>query len=286
MKFALVFLLLSTAGWAKWSVSTYNIRNFDNDPEAGRTNLVELGKVLKDFQSDVMAFVEVVNVQAFETLIKKNLTDLEYKISDCGGFGKQRLALAYNTKVFDYVTHAEDLTFSGNGTRCGSLRPVLLLTLRHRQTKSTYTFGVVHLKAGGNIRAMEQRWQQYKKLEKLSAHYKDEAFILLGDFNTTGFQIHDQDYEKFEALLSSSSLRTTSETLQCTSYWMGNEGGAQHQPSILDHIVVQDREINAVDSVRVGTHCARVDCRPATPAELGKTYEAISDHCPVQVVFK
>ncbi len=286
MKFALVFIFLTTAGWAKWSASTYNVRNFDNDPQAGRTNLAELGKVIKDFQSDVMAFAEVVNVQAFDTLIRKNLPDLDYKISDCGGFGKQRLAIAYNRKVFDYVKHSEDLTFSGNGTKCGSLRPVLLLTLRNRVTNSTYTFGVVHLKAGGNIRAMEQRWQQYNKLEKLSGNYKNETFILMGDFNTTGFNIHDQDYEKFDALLSASSLRTTSENLHCTSYWVGNEGGVQHRPSILDHIVIQERDAHLVDSVRVGTHCAQVDCRPATPTELGATYESVSDHCPVQVIFR
>ena len=57
MKFSLLLiLLLSTPGWAKWSVSTFNIRNFDKDFRQGRTDLEELARILKDVKSDVMAF--------------------------------------------------------------------------------------------------------------------------------------------------------------------------------------------------------------------------------------
>lgn len=285
MKFALIFLLLSTAGWAKWSVSSYNIRNFDNDPDAGKTDLVALGNVIKEFQSDVMAFVEVVNKPAFDALIKKNLPGYQYQISSCGGFGKQHLAIVYNSK-FEYVKQVEDFSFSGTGNKCGSLRPVFLVTLKAKSTNAIYTFGAVHLKAGGNSRAMEQRWQQYTKLNGLTANYKNENLILLGDFNTTGYNIKDEDYTKFEDLLSSASLRTNSENVACTAYWTGTQGGEEHQPSILDHIVVQDKIAGSVESVKVGAHCALVNCKPATPTNLGKTYQSVSDHCPVQVTFR
>lgn len=286
MKFALLFLLLSTAGWAKWSVSTYNIRNFDNDPEAGRTNLTELGSILKEFQSDVMAFEEIINKTAFDALMKRNLPDHSYQLSGCGGFGRQHLAIAYNSKTFEYVKHAEDLSFSGNTTKCGSLRPVLLVTLRHKSSKALYTFGAVHLKAGGNQRAMEQRWQQYTKLVSLSSQYVKENLILLGDFNTTGYNIKDQDYVKFDEFMGDSSLRTVSERISCTSYWTGTLGGPEHQPSHLDHIVIQDKNFPAVESVKVGAHCARNECRPGTPEALGTSYQSVSDHCPLQVTFK
>lgn len=287
MKFSLfLILLLSSHAWAKWSVSTYNIRNFDNDRGAGPTNLVELGKIIKSVQSDVMAFEEVVNKTAFDTLIKKNLPGYAYQLSSCGGFGKQHLAVVFNPRTFEFVSQAEDLSFSGSANGCGSLRPVLLVTLMHKESKKIFTFGAVHLKAGGDSRAMSQRWQQYANLSTLIKKYANQNLIMLGDFNTTGYNIKNQDYQKFEDLLGSSGTRTMTETLGCTNYWTGTLGGAEYESSILDHIVLQDKNVAAVREVRVGAHCAMTDCRPATPANLGVSFQSVSDHCPVQVTFQ
>lgn len=287
MKFAVLFLLLSLPGWAKWSVSTYNIRNFDQDADAGATNLTELGKIIQEVKSDVMGFNEVVNLDAFKILMTKNLPDYHYVTSTCGGFGKQHLAVVYNPKVFKFQLMTEDMNFSGSGNRCGSLRPVMLVTLEHIESKKVYTFGTVHLKAGGNDRAMAQRWLQYGLLKKLIAQYSNKNLILFGDFNTTGYNVKDQDFEKFEDLLTSSQLRTSAEETGCTSYWHGgNEEGEEHISSILDHVVVQDKNFASVESVKVASHCARLNCRPASPKDLGLSYQSVSDHCPVQVTFK
>lgn len=286
MKFAFLLLLLSLPGWAKWSVSTYNIRNFDNDPSAGTTNLNELGKIIKEMQSDVMAFEEVINLKAFDTLIKKNLPGYAYEISECGGFGKQHLAVVYNPKTFDFVEQEEDLTFSGSRDGCGSLRPLFLVTLKNKANKSNYTFAAAHLKAGGNDRAMAQRWQQYAKLEVIAKAFDQKNLILLGDLNTTGYNIKDKDFVKFEEFMNDSKMRTMTETIGCTNYWTGTLGGKEHQSSILDHIVIHDKNVSSVESVKVGSHCARTECRPSTPEELGLSYQSVSDHCPVQVTFK
>lgn len=287
MKFSLLFaLLISSPLWAKWSVTTYNIRNFDKDMSAGRTDLVELAKIIKDVQSDVMAFEEVVNKKAFDDLVKKNLPGYAYQISGCGGGGKQHLAVVYNTKTFEFISKKEDLSFSGSFSECGSLRPVFLVTLKNIASKTNYTFGAVHLKAGGNQSAFSQRWEQYAKLEKLSKTYEKENLILLGDFNSTGYNIKDQDFVKFEEFINDAGLRTMTETLGCTNYWMGTVGGPEFQSSILDHIIVQDKNVAQVTSTRVGAHCAKTECRPARPSELGTSYESVSDHCPVQVQFK
>jgi endonuclease/exonuclease/phosphatase family metal-dependent hydrolase len=286
MKFAILLLLLSFPGWAKWSVSTYNIRNFDRDPSAGTTNLTELGKIIKDVQSDVMAFEEVVNKIAFDALIKKYLPGYVYEISDCGGFGKQHLALAYNPKIFELVNQLEDLTFSGSSEGCGSLRPLLLVTLRNKSSKGLYVFGVAHLKAGGNDQAMLQRWQQYTKLEHVAGEYAQSNLIILGDLNTTGYNIHDKDYVKFESFIDSAKMRTASENIGCTNYWSGTQGGEEFQSSILDHIIVQDKNVSTIASVKVGAHCARTACRPTTVSDLGLSFQSVSDHCPVQVSFK
>jgi endonuclease/exonuclease/phosphatase family metal-dependent hydrolase len=287
MKFSLLFiLLLSFPGWAKWSVTTYNIRNFDSDPWSGNTNIQELGKIIKEVKSDVMVFEEVVNEKAFEDLVKKYLSGYAYEISDCGGYGKQHLAIVYNPKTFEYVKQVEDLSFSGSRSGCGSLRPVLLVTLKHLESKKNYTFGAVHLKAGGNDRAFRQRWEQYNKLEDLSKDYSKENLILLGDFNTTGYYIKDTDFQKFQDFMNESKLRTVAESIGCTNYWSGTQGGDEFQPSILDHVVVQDKNVSSIEGIKVASHCAKMACRPATPERLGTTFQNVSDHCPVQVTFK
>lgn len=289
MKISLILMFLfSSSVWAKWSVATYNIRNFDRDTREGRTDLVELARIIKTAKSDVMAFQEIVNVQAFKKMIAANLPGYAYQITTCGGGGKQKIALAYNQASFDFVNRIEDRTFSGGeGTNgCGSLRPVLVVDLRHKETSKLYTFGVVHLKAGGNKRDFERRWKQYGGLKHLSDRYTNKNLILLGDFNTTGYSPKDDDYVRFENFISRASMRTMSETLGCTSYWKGTLGGEEHQPSVLDHIIIQDKQINEVAEVKLGAHCAQVSCRPATRSELGISYDSVSDHCPIQVTFK
>lgn len=286
MKFTLLLLLLlSSTTWAKWSVATYNIRNFDSDNREGPTDLTELGRIIKSVQSDVMAFEEVVNVPAFQKLVKDNLPGYSYEISSCGGMGKQQLAVVYNLKTFEFLSMAEDRTFSGSDS-CGSLRPVLLVDLVHKETKKIYTFGVVHLKAGGSSSAHSQRWKQYQKLVSLTKRYAQKNLILLGDFNTTGYSIKDDDFVRFEDFIGDAKMRSMTETLNCTSYWNGGKGLLEFQPSILDHIVIQDKQANAVEGVKIGSHCAKLNCRPATPNELGPSFESVSDHCPVQVTFK
>jgi endonuclease/exonuclease/phosphatase family metal-dependent hydrolase len=284
---ALLSLLVGSQVWASWSVSTYNIRNFDHDYQAGETNLRELGKNLKEFKSDVMAFVEVVNENAFKQVIEENLPGYLSLISSCGGFGKQKLAVSFNPKIFNFVSTAEDMTFSGpSQTKCGSLRPVFLVTLQHKQSKEFYVFAAIHLKAGGADSAMQQRWTQYEKLAKLAGKYSEKNLIMLGDFNTTGYNLKNEDYTHFDRLLVGASLKTTSENLACTSYWTGTLGTGQHQSSILDHIVLDKNLSDSVQDVVLGSHCAAMNCKDATPEELGVSYQTVSDHCPIQVTFK
>lgn len=288
MKFLLVLsLLVSSSTWAKWSVSIFNIRNFDQDMRSNvRTDLVELAKIVKSVKSDAMGFVEVVNAEALKTFMNKNLPDYKYTISSCGGFGKQKLALAYNPKVFELITAQEDFSFSGSAG-CGSLRPVYLVTLKKMDTNEPVIFALAHLKAGGNEGAYSQRWIQYKKLAALANTYKGKNLIVLGDLNTTGYTVKDRDYSKFVDFLVAADFKTTSEDISCSSYWSGGQGFVKnYQPSILDHIVVPSTLNETIIETRVGSHCEKVACRPATPDQLGKSFKSVSDHCPIQVTFK
>lgn len=287
MKFLLVLLLLATnTVFAKWSLSTYNIRNFDRDHEAGATNIAELEKILLSVKSDVMGFQEIVNTPAFEKVVRKTLSTHELVKSSCGGYGKQHLALLYNKSAFELVKKEEDLSYTGTEAACGSLRPLFLVTLKQKKTGEKFIFGLVHLKAGGDERAFRQRWAQYKKLRLLSGQYEKANLILLGDFNTTGYNIRNVDYEKFEDFLSSSGMRTVSEQLTCTTYWHGADQSPNMEPSLLDHIVMSDSNYGRVQQIKLGAHCGRMNCRSALPKDLGMSYESVSDHCPIQVTFK
>ncbi len=282
----LLSMLLGNHAWADWSVSTYNIRNFNRDHQAGPTNIAELTKNIKEHKSDVMTFIEVVNQKAFEIVIKTSLPGYAMAISSCGGFGKQKLAIVWNPQIFNYISHAEDMTFSGEANTCGSLRPVLLVNLVQRATGKDFIFAAVHLKAGGAESAMRQRWMQYELLAKLTQRHKAKQLVMMGDFNTTGYNIKDADYTQFTHLMNTAGLHTTSQNLGCTSYWTGGDEDGFHQSSILDHVIVESDMKNTVQNVIVGSHCAKLDCRDATPEDLGVSYQAVSDHCPVQVTFK
>lgn len=289
MKFTLLILLLiSSSVWAKWSVSTYNIRNFDQDPTSGKTDLVELKKIITTMKSEVMAFNEVVNAEAFDGLVKSTLPGYQYKLSTCGGRGKQKIAIAYDPAIFDFVTMKEDFTFSGSGLEgtCGTLRPVFLVTLKMKKTKEVYTFGGVHLKAKGDLASMQTRWGQYRKLENLVQEVGNGRLILLGDFNTTGYNIRDEDYTRFNNFLNQAGMWTASEELGCTSYWTGADEDPSMKASILDHIVMSNALSTKVEATRVGAHCQRTSCDEVLVSGLGLSFEKVSDHCPVQVNFK
>lgn len=287
MKIALFLSIFYISGaWAKWNATSYNIRNFDRDPVAGATNISQLTDIIKDFKSDVMTFVEVVNASAFKRLISDALPGYKYQLTTCGGFGNQKLALVYNPKTFKFISAQEDLSFSGEANSCGSLRSVLITKMKNLQNGETYNFISVHLKAGGDDAAMDQRSAQYAKLTKLMNKYKNQNLVVMGDFNTTGYIHHDRDYNDFTKMLRSTNTKTMSANLGCTSYWEGEEENGRHQSSILDHILVGSQVMKSVGDVYVGTHCAKMDCKEAQPEALGLSYKFVSDHCPIQVNFQ
>lgn len=289
MKFTLIIMLLiSSTAWAKWSVSAYNIRNFDRDPDAGQTDYNELQRIIGTVKSDVMAFEEVVNADAFASVMAKALPSYRYTISTCGGFGKQKIAIAYNPKVFDFVSQKEDMTFSGSAleSSCGSLRPVFLVTLKMKKTDENFIFAGVHLKAGGDPRSMQSRWGQYRKLENLIQEVGNGKLILMGDFNTTGYNIRNDDYTRFNQMLEQSGMWTASENIACTNYWTGGDQNPNMAPSILDHIIMSNAMASNVETAKVGTHCQKTSCAEVLEADLGLSYAKVSDHCPIQVTFK
>jgi len=282
----ILFSLISFNLYAHFSVSTFNIRNFDKDSRSS-VDKTELKKIIINLNSDVIAFEEVVNAKAFEELIKDALPEYQYKISKCGGTGRQKLALVFHSKKFQFISENEDLSFSDfNGNKCGSLRPVYFVKLKDQVSKESYTFGLVHLKAGGSRQAMQRRWEQYKNLEEKLTVMRDDRVIVLGDFNTTGYLSQDDDFLNFSELLSRADFFAATSQLGCSSYWDGGSGGTSYYPSLLDHVLLTSKFPLKVNDVSVGTHCQKISCQISTAEELGKSYASVSDHCPIKVTFK
>ncbi len=274
---------------ASLKIGTYNIKTFDASP--GMTNKKELTQILKNLDFDFLTVQEIVNVASFKKLIKKNFPNFKVIASDCGGAGKQKIAFIYNTKKFLIESfydddRVSDVVNSQSSLGCHSLRPALVGVFRDIQTREKFVMMGVHLKAGGSLRSYSRRRVQYRKLKQIVDEFRADKvknIILMGDFNTTGFDLRDSDYKNFSRLLSDTNMTTTSDQISCSSYWSGLDRSDNiEESSILDHIVVPKSFLGKTKTITtVGTHCAKLACSRASESELGISYEQVSDHCPI-----
>lgn len=264
---------------------------FDSKP--GTTNKKELVKILNDLDFDFLTVEEIVNAGSFTNLIERNFRDHKLLLSRCGGGGKQKLGFIYNKSKFQLINFYEDDSLSDTRTSddgCGRLRPALVGIFKEKKTNKKFVMIGVHLKAGGSPSSYAQREEQYKTLKSIIRSFKRKRIydvVVMGDFNTTGYVHRDEDYSNFRDLLSDVRLNTSATKLDCTSYWSGmNTQDDIEESSILDHIVYPDRFLNYSRArVEVHSHCAKVRCSNVSDRELGKSYEEVSDHCPVITTF-
>ncbi len=184
------------------------------------------------------------------------------------------------------ISSANEIHGSGLDRACGSLRPEFIVTLKMKSSKENYTFAGTHLKAMGDPASMQTRWGQYRKLENLVQEIGNRRLILLGDFNTTGYNIRNEDYTRFNNFLDEAGMWTASENIECSSYWTGADQDPNMASSILDHIVMSNALASQVEATKVGAHCQKVKCESVMESALGLSYAKVSDHCPLQVSFK
>lgn len=294
-KLTLVFLALtlSLQAFAALKISTYNIRNFDSKKDP--TNKKELARVLKSLKFDILQVEEIVNTTSFKNFVQKEFPGYELVLTKCGGGGRQKVGFLYNPTKFKLLKHYEDMRVSDPQVvvgqyGCGRLRPALVGIFQERKTRKKVVVIGVHLKAGGSETSFEKRFKQYEIIGQMLDELKLADFhniIVLGDFNTTGFDLRNLDYEKFNDLLIDSKFETTGTRVNCTSYWSGMDRHDQiEEASILDHIIYPKSKLGYKRvSVRVGAHCARSKCHDVSSQDLGVTYKEVSDHCPVSATF-
>lgn len=294
---ALILVLTATTLKANSSfkISSYNIRNFaqidgedsNYKPIDGPTNPQALEKVIRESQSDIMAFQEIINAQLFERLLADILPSHRVVITECGGTADQKIALAYNEKIFQLERYEEEWRVALS-TRCNyGLRPALVTWLKHRKSRKKIAVVVVHLKAGSGDRNRATRKEQHEVLktilDDIEANQPHDV-IILGDFNTTSYFEQTPGAAQFEKFLDSNKLKNTTSKVGCTSFWQGDRGDEKMWPSHLDHIL--HRGTSRVSYPKSLAHCALSRCSPSPLDQLGASFKGVSDHCPIQVQVK
>jgi endonuclease/exonuclease/phosphatase family metal-dependent hydrolase len=292
--FVILFLLVGQS-YASLKITSYNIRTFGKDGET--TNTRELKKIIKDLRSDIIGVQEIVNSRSFHSFIRSNFKNYNVVLSKCGGGGKQKLGFVYDKTKLKLIKHIEDDSISDpqvdkvRGGDCdASLRPLMLGFFQEIKTKRKLLVIGVHLKAGGSERSFAKRAVQYKMLKDIYKSYeaKYKNIIVLGDFNTTGYDDRNIDYDRYMSMVSGMRASDITRKISCTAYWGGEIWDDEiEEPSILDHILIsRNLQRGKVTGVRVDAHCKRVNCAEAEVSELGTSYESVSDHCPISATIQ
>lgn len=293
-KLTFLVCLLVFNSYASLKITSYNIRNFDKKGHG--TDKVELLKIINNLKSDLIAVEEIYNAQSFRKFLSRNLPNYKLILSNCGGGGKQKLGFLYNPEKLVLIKSIEDAGISDPGGvissyGCGSLRPAMLGFFKERKSNKKFVAVAVHLKAGSGSKNYAKRWRQYKYIVKMIRELRlanHKNIVVLGDFNTTGWDKRDQDYKKFNDLLKLTGTSTSSRNINCTSYWTGPIYTDDiEEPSVLDHIVYNKNFLGMqLKSASIGTHCKIASCKEVYNSTLGRSYEAVSDHCPLSANFE
>lgn len=285
----------SAQAYATFKISSYNIRNFSQleghelaeKEREGATDPTALALTLKESKSDIMTFQEIINASLFEQVLAQQFPTHRLLVTECGGTAEQKVALAYDEKVFKLERYDEEWRVSLS-TRCNfGLRPALVAWLKHIRSGKRIAVIVVHLKAGSGDRNRATRRDQHLVLNTVIEELQTQNFddiILTGDFNTTSFIEQTPGAQQFEEFLKENKLKNLTSKVGCSSYWQGAGIEQTMVPSHLDHILHKGNSRFSV-SASLG-HCRRNKCEEASRDALGATFNHVSDHCPIQAEIR
>ena len=261
-------------------VVTWNLANFRGDAE--EHDLARMREVIEELDPDVLALQEVRSPDALREL----LPGWELVVSDRGGRGHQRLAIAWRSDRVRSLAEPREHSQLSLG---GRVRPGLSAYLRGRSGGPDFAVLVVHLKAMPD--GIDQRRRQWPVLLDLAAELAattgDRDLIVLGDFNSTGAPGQGPADEQRELTehLSAAALRRLPNASGCSAYYDGRRRDAWKEPSEIDLVWIRelDEALGSEAQVVSGAHCQRYACRDfrSTQAYPVRDYERVSDHCPV-----
>lgn len=286
-------LLVSLIGsaYAKLTIATYNIRNFDYDVRSNTpTNKSHLRETLQQINADLLAVQEINQKFIFNKFIKSNFSEHEVALTDCGGSHDQKLGFVFNTKKLKLIGFEENLKIvdpsDPSNTSCEGSRPLAIAHFKMLDSNEELIAMAVHLKSGGQRKSINKRFMQLKVLTEAVQKYKSlgfKNFIIMGDFNSTQYTFKGVEYDKFNSLVSKMGMVDLTKSIPCTSYWWGGRSDGKQHPSVLDHVLVSESlAFNKIAKTASPlTHCQKLRCETTDERDMGISFDEVSDHCPV-----
>ncbi len=273
------------------TISTFNIRNYPKNKYNGpTTNKKLLGQILQGLKFDILSIQEILDHNDFTSLVKLYLPQYKIVYTNCGGSTNQLMAILYKPQKFTMIGYKEDLrtvsTYRPNECYSGG-RPTLITEFKDNYTGKIITYISVHLKAGNRASALRKRKWQLDQITNIINELRSSGkndIVILGDFNSADYNQSSQN--NFNTFLYQNSLFDLSGPLKCSSYWWGNTPDFIESPSHLDHIVVTRSLYSQFRfNASLGAHCKQTQCVPWPLNQMPRTYQEVSDHCPVNIQF-
>jgi endonuclease/exonuclease/phosphatase family metal-dependent hydrolase len=288
---AILSLLCTLTAQAAFTIGAYNIRNFDYDERYRiRTNKPALTSILKSLQADVLSVEEINNVPEFINYISVNMPGYQARLTECGGAHGQRLGFIYNSATVEMLSFHEELALSVDGGCNTGSRPLAIGLFQIKSTKQKFYGMTAHLKSGSDPDSKAKRTRQFNMILQIMADLKAKTgvidFYLAGDLNTTEYRTRGSDYQLLTQFASKAGMVNLAQNLPCSAYWWGGTEDGVEDPTLLDHILVTPGLHKVKNGARVFGHCAKVSCQSAGPADLGISYEGVSDHCPLAATIQ
>ena len=260
-----------------WQVPSFNTEqgieiitwNCEFFPAANDSTIKALSEIVKDIDSDIIAFQEIKKAGWFEKLMER-LPEYSYVISLQASF--MDLAVIYKKEIFDFISHTE--LFSDNDYNFAG-RPPLKLALRDKKTNTEFSIINLHMKCCDS--GLKRRKKASKMLYDYVSNYQGhDNFIILGDWND---DLKDADNEHcFTPFLNDNNFYFVNNQI----VWDLDQASYPKHPyfSFLDHILVHKsfvslESINNVITIPIDEYMNGYD--------IYETY--ISDHKPVLLSF-
>jgi endonuclease/exonuclease/phosphatase family metal-dependent hydrolase len=290
MKYVVALLfVLATFSVKALTIGAYNIRNFDYDErERIQTNKQELSHLLISLNFDVLSVEEVNNTPEFERMIATKLPNHSVTLSRCGGAHGQHLGFVFNNNTMELLSFTEDLSVSepGKPGACNSgSRPLAIALFKVKSTGQKFYAMTAHLKSGADAGSLQKRQKQFAIITRIVIELSNKTgvkdFSLSGDMNTTEYLGRGSDYKFFSKMVSDLGAVDLAANAKCSAYYWGGTDDGIETPSLLDHVVVTPGLLKKQTVAEPQAHCKKVSCREVPIAELGISYEEVSDHCPM-----
>lgn len=259
-------------GTPTWRFATFNIQDYPKHARQAANAFAELGAL----HASAIAVQEITDPADFAYRARTELGPAWQFVSiDTSPIGRpgdsHRLGVLFDTRAWMLAgVRAHD------GTRLdgGRWKPTLEVDLRALggdDAGETVAMLVVHLKSGGDARAI--RAAQHAALRAIVGDVRARGLraIVLGDFNATD---DDGDRRDLARLAVTGDLAWATQDLACTAFWDRDDACLR---SRLDHVLTW----RPARRVRAAGACERAGCEPSDrcPIDVADT----SDHCPVVV---